>query len=125
MKKRNDWLKSANDALAQLRVNRPINDKMHAYGEITDPQGNKQTVYAWMLKNHIPVPYGINSGSQQDFDAAISNVKAAIDTANSDSQMALIHLQSLMDKVNQCVQLTTNLVAKDGKVKENVMGNIR
>ncbi|MER8448303.1 hypothetical protein NKH52_34830, partial [Mesorhizobium sp. M1066] len=62
---------------------------------------------------------------QSDFDAAISNLKARVDTMNSDSQMELIRLQSLMDKVNQCVELATNLLAKDGKSKENILGNIR
>ncbi|NRP75959.1 hypothetical protein ILFOPFJJ_06883 [Ensifer psoraleae] len=125
MKKRNDWLKTANAALAELRVCRPNNDKeFHGYGSFKDAQGKPQGVFPWMVKNGIAIA-GNGNGYQADFDAAISNLKARIDTVNSESQMSLIRLQSLMDKVNQSVELATNLLAKDSKVKENILGNIR
>ncbi|MER9305838.1 hypothetical protein [Mesorhizobium sp. M0496] len=127
MEKLNDWLKSSNSALAELRVNRPADDKQeNEYGTFVDAQGKTQSVHKWMIDNGIPIEKsGDTKGRQSDFDAAISNLKARVDTMNSDSQMELIRLQSLMDKVNQCVELATNLVAKDGKSKENILGNIR
>ncbi|WEX91756.1 hypothetical protein PZN02_006071 (plasmid) [Sinorhizobium garamanticum] len=128
MQKRNDWLKTANAALAALRVNRPGNDKdVKDYGTFVDAQGKTQNVHQWMLANGIPIEQnkGDTAGVQSEFDAAISNLKSRIDTVNSDSQMALIRLQSLMDKVNQSVELATNLLAKDTKAKEIILGNIR
>lgn len=146
MQKRNDWLKTANSALAALRANRPADDKASKkYGTFVDAQGKTQNIHQWMLANGIPIeqneaprslfkrkfaeklnkPKDDATGVQSEFDAAVSNLKARIDTMNSESQMALIRLQSLMDKVNQCVELATNLVAKDGKAKENILGNIR
>ncbi|GLS33049.1 hypothetical protein SAMN04488498_1464 [Mesorhizobium albiziae] len=128
MQKRNDWLKTANSALAALRVNRPADDKaIKDYGTFVDPQGNTQNIHQWMLENGIPIEQnkGDAAGVQSEFDAAISNLKARIDTANSESQISVIHLQSLMDKVNQTVELASNLVAKDGKAKESILGNIR
>ncbi|MBB6413999.1 hypothetical protein [Mesorhizobium sangaii] len=127
MQKRNDWLKTANSALAALRANRPADKGIRSYGEFVDAHGKTQNTHQWMLANGIAIEQnaGDTSGVQSDFDAAISNLKASIDTANSETQMALIRLQSLMDKVNQCLELTTNLVAKDGKAKENILGNIR
>ncbi|WP_353647004.1 hypothetical protein [Mesorhizobium sp. WSM2240] len=128
MQKRNDWLKTANSALAALRANRPANDKAIAeYGTFLDAQGNTQNVHKWMLAQNIPIEQlkGDTAGVQSEFDAAASNLKARIDTTNNESQMALIRLQSLMDKLNHCVELASNLLSKDGKAKENIIGNIR
>ncbi|RWP02738.1 hypothetical protein [Mesorhizobium sp.] len=131
MQKRNDALKTANSALAALRANRPADDKKpKEYGTFVDAQGETQYVYQWMLDNGMPIDadskaQNESAGAQSKFDAAISNLKARIDTANSDSQMALIRLQSLMDKLNQCAELASNLLSKDGKAKENIIGNIR
>ncbi|QND62140.1 hypothetical protein BPNPMPFG_006764 (plasmid) [Mesorhizobium sp. AR07] len=127
MQKRNDWLKTANSALAALRANRPDDKGIRSYGEFVDAHGETQNTHQWMLANGIAIEQkaGDTSGVQSDFDAAISNLKARIDTENSESQMALIRLQSLLDKVNRCVELATNLVAKDGKAKENIIANIR
>ncbi|MES0139422.1 hypothetical protein NKJ88_31465 [Mesorhizobium sp. M0016] len=128
MQKRNDWLKNANSALAALRANRPADDKkVQGYGTFVDAQGNTQNVHQWMLANGIAIEQNKNdtAGVQSEFDSAISNLKGRVDTVNSESQMALIRLQSLMDKVNHCVELATNLLAKDGKAKEIILGNIR
>ncbi|MER8791407.1 hypothetical protein NKH71_26740 [Mesorhizobium sp. M0983] len=127
MQKRNDWLKTANSALAALRANRPDDKGIRSYGEFVDAHGETQNTHQWMLANGIAIEQkaGDTSGVQSDFDAATSNLKARIDTENSESQMALIRLQSLLDKVNRCVELATNLVAKDGKAKENIIANIR
>lgn len=127
MQKRTDWLKTANSALAALRANRPDDKGVRSYGEFVDAHGETQNTHQWMLANGIAIEQKASdtSGVQSDFDAAISNLKASIDTANSDSQMALIRLQSLMDKLNQCVELATNLLSKDGKTKENIIGNTR
>lgn len=125
MQTRNDWLKNANSALAALRANRPNDDKaFHGYGAFVDAQGKTQGVFPWMVDNGIAIARD-GAGCQADFDGAISNLKARIDTVNSESQMALIRLQSLMDKLNQCIEFATNLLSKDNKSKENILANIR
>ncbi|RWX61813.1 hypothetical protein [Mesorhizobium sp. M2A.F.Ca.ET.039.01.1.1] len=128
MRKRTDWLTDANSALAAIRANRPPNDKaIIQYGTFVDGQGKTHEVHQWMLENGIPIEQLGNdtAGIQSEFDAAIANLKARIDTVNSESQMDLIRLQSLMDKVKNCLELATNLLAKAGKAKENILANIR
>ncbi|ULJ74435.1 hypothetical protein [Rhizobium gallicum] len=129
MQRRNDWLKTANLALAALRANRPNSDKdpERWYGRFDDPHGKDVHVHKWMLDNGIDIEQegGDAHGTQADFDAAISNLKARIDNVNSESGMAVIRLQSLMDKAQQCLELTTNLLAKASKAKENILSNIR
>ncbi|WP_076862082.1 hypothetical protein [Bradyrhizobium mercantei] len=128
MQARNNLLKDMNSALATLRAERPNDDKtVKAYGAFVDSQGKTRSVYEFMQANGIAIEkikddvYGI----QAEFDAAINNLKAAIDSANSEGQMAVISLQGLLDKLNQVTQLTSNVLSKDEKAKEAVIGNIR
>jgi hypothetical protein len=65
------------------------------------------------------------SGKQAQFDAAIQNLKGAIDTVNSQSQMDMVRLQGLMDKRNQAFDLITNSLSKFSKSMESVIGNMR
>ncbi|MBB4383505.1 hypothetical protein [Bradyrhizobium sp. SBR1B] len=73
----------------------------------------------------IATQNGGKRGVQSQFDAAISNLKAAIDSANSEGQMALIFLQGVLDKLNQVAELMSNLLSKDHKIKEVIIGNCR
>ncbi|MDK1378201.1 MULTISPECIES: hypothetical protein [unclassified Sinorhizobium] len=128
MQMRNNLLKDMNAALAELRKNRPADE--HAivwYGEFVDFQGITHDVHQWMLDNGIPIEQikNDNAGVQSEFDAAINNLKAAIDSANSEGQMALIRLQGLLDKLNQVLELMSNLLSKDYKTKETVIANTR
>ncbi|AJC82204.1 hypothetical protein IE4803_PB00148 (plasmid) [Rhizobium etli bv. phaseoli str. IE4803] len=124
MQKRTDWLNTSNSALAALRANRPDDENATKdYGTFVDAHGKTWRVVDFLRDNGIPNDK--DAGNQSDFDATISNLKARIDTENSESQILLIHLQSLMDKVNQCAELASNLLSKDGKAKDNILGNIR
>ncbi|WP_445222831.1 hypothetical protein ACKWRH_45620 (plasmid) [Bradyrhizobium sp. Pa8] len=152
MQVRNNLLKDMNKALATLRTNRPTDEKtIKGYGTFVDSQGYTQDVFEWMQAHGIPmdtkeghkvkVTWGVEGGKfrlmltdtenaekkgvQSQFDAAINNLKAAIDSANSEGQVALIHLQGGLDKLNQVTELMSNLLSKDQKIKELIIGNTR
>jgi len=128
MQARNNLLKDMNSALATLRAERPNDDKtVKAYGTFIDSQGKTRSVYEFIQANGIAIETNNHDvyGIQAEFDAAINNVKAAIDSANSEGQMAVISLQGLLDKLNQVTELTSNVLSKDEKAKEAVIGNIR
>lgn len=127
MQARNNVLKDMNNALATLRAERPTDEKaIKYYGNFVDWQGKQQMVFDWMIQQGIAIEQsGDQHGIQADFDAAINNVKAAIDSANSEGQLAVISLQGLLDKLNQVTELISNVLSKDEKAKEAVIGNIR
>ncbi|QOZ36250.1 hypothetical protein [Bradyrhizobium sp. CCBAU 53421] len=128
MQARNNLLKDMNSALATLRAERPNDEKtVKAYGTFIDSQGRSRSVYEFMQANGIAIETINNDvyGIQAEFDAAINNLKAAVDNANSEGQMAVISLQGLLDKLNQVTELSSNVLSKDEKAKEAVIGNIR
>ena len=125
------------------------------YGTFVDSQGTTQHVFEWMREKGIlieatktkheklkeyfakrengerpPIPSpdtqtGGKRGVQSQFDAAINNLKASIDGANSEGEMAMIHLQGLLGKHNDVAALMSNLLSKDQKIKEMIIGNFR
>ena len=144
MQARNNLLKDMNKALSVLRTNRPTDEKAAKdYGTFVDSQGTTQHVFEWMREkgipieatktkqlNPIPIPSpdtqtGGKRGVQSQFDAAINNLKASIDGANSEGQMAMIYLQGLLGKHNDVAALMSNLLSKDQKIKEMIIGNFR
>ncbi|WP_445222865.1 hypothetical protein ACKWRH_45900 (plasmid) [Bradyrhizobium sp. Pa8] len=128
MQVRNNLLKDMNKALATLRANRPTDEKkVNDYGTFVDSQGTTQDVLDWMLAHGISIETENSDkrGFQSQFDAAINNLKAAIDSANSEGQVALIHLQGGLDKLNQVTELMSNLLSKDQKIKELIISNTR
>ncbi|MGY4319178.1 hypothetical protein [Bradyrhizobium sp. JR3.5] len=128
MQARNNLLKDMNKALAALRTNRPADEKaVRDYGSFVDSQGKTQDVFEWMQANDISIETENSDkrGVQSQFDAAINNLKAAIDSANSEGQMALIFMQGLLDKLNQIAELMSNLLSKDQKIKDVIIGNSR
>ncbi|UGY30266.1 MULTISPECIES: hypothetical protein [Bradyrhizobium] len=128
MQARNNLLKDLNSALATMRAERPNDEKtVRSYGTFIDSQGKTRSVYEFLQANGIAIETNCNDvyGIQAEFDAAINNVRAAIDSANSEGQMAVISLQGLLDKLNQVTELTSNVLSKDEKANEAVIGNIR
>lgn len=128
MQARNDLLKDLNGALAALRANRP-NDEKNAkyYGAFMTSHGQWIDVYEWMQKNGIPLETINNDhiGLQSEFDTTINNVKAAIDSANSEGQMETIHFQDIYGKFNHEAELMSNCLSKDQKTSELIIANIR
>ncbi|MBR1004306.1 hypothetical protein ABIF66_011826 [Bradyrhizobium japonicum] len=144
MQARNNLLKDMNKALSVLRTNRPTDEKAAKdYGTFVDSQGTTQHVFEWMREkgipieatktkqlNPIPIPSpdtqtGGKRGVQSQFDAAINNLKASIDGANSEGEMAMIYLQGLLGKHNDVAALMSNLLSRDQKIKEMIIGNFR
>ncbi|MCP1769050.1 MULTISPECIES: hypothetical protein [Bradyrhizobium] len=154
MQARNNLLKDMNKALSVLRTNRPTDEKAAKdYGTFVDSQGTTQHVFEWMREKGIPIeatkttheklnehfakrgarpPFpspdtqtGGKRGVQSQFDAAINNLKASIDGANSEGEMAMIHLQGLLGKHNDVAALMSNLLSRDQKIKEMIIGNFR
>jgi hypothetical protein len=128
MQKRNERLRDANAALAAMRANRPTNDKdVKDYGSFTNSKGEKQSVMDFMDSNGIAIEHTGNDqkGMQTEFDQAIANLKSAIDTVNSQSQMDMVRLQGLMDKRNQTFDVISNTLSKTGKNLDSIIGNMR
>ncbi|MGX9432248.1 hypothetical protein [Bradyrhizobium sp. LeoA1S1] len=155
MQARNNLLKDLNSALETLRTERPTDEKTKKeYGTFIDSQGETRSVVEFMQENGIAIKQQdtidmsdyrknflrqnvtddeknserkkrVNSGSQADYDAAINNLKAAVDSANSEGQMSIVFFQGLLDKLNQVTELASNVISKDEKAKEAVIGNIR
>lgn len=59
------------------------------------------------------------------WDANITAIQTAIDGLNSDSQLEMTQLQSLMNKRNTASDMTTNIIANDKKSKDTIVGNLR
>lgn len=83
---------------------------------------------------HVKNPFGLPvdnpgesgvSGSQSEFDTAINNVKAGIDSANSEGQMETIHFQDIYGKFNHEAELMSNCLSKDQKTSDLIIANIR
>ncbi|MGY3610976.1 MULTISPECIES: hypothetical protein [unclassified Bradyrhizobium] len=128
MQARSSLLKDMSKALAALRANRPPEEwTVKDYGTFVDSQGKTQDVFEWMQANGISIETenSDKKGVQSQFDAAINNLKAAIDSANSEGQIALIFLQGLLAKLNDVAALMSNLLSKDQKIKEMIIGNFR
>ena len=129
MQKRNEWLKDANAALAELRKNRPTSESgsWGNYGSFTKSDGSTANTHKWMDDNGIAIENTANddTGQQGEFDAAINNLKSSIDTVNSQSQMDMVRLQGLMDKRNQAFDMMTNTLSKTAKSMDGIIGNMR
>jgi hypothetical protein len=59
------------------------------------------------------------------WDANIEMLKGRIDGLNSDSQLSMIRLQSLIDKRNQAFEMASNTLQKDQKTRDAIVGNFR
>ncbi|WP_041300309.1 hypothetical protein [Hyphomicrobium sp. MC1] len=128
MQNRNDWLTTANNALAALREARPSDaNSTQTYPDFKTADGTEMNVKDWMDSQGISIENNGEDykGIQQDFDSAINNLKSGIDSANSTSQLEMIRLQGLMDKRGQTADQMSNNVKKKGEVADNVIGNMR
>ncbi|MCX5769437.1 MAG: hypothetical protein NTZ09_04075 [Candidatus Hydrogenedentes bacterium] len=62
---------------------------------------------------------------EAEWDANIQTIKGAIDSLNSDSQLAMVRLQSLMNKRNQSYETVSDVLQKDQKTRDTIVGNLR
>jgi hypothetical protein len=126
MQKRNEWLKGATDALNAMRSARPDTDKGEADLSaivLGQRDGKNFTVGQFMSENGIKMDTG--KISQNKVDQAIANLKSSIDTVNTNSQLDMVRMQGLMDKMNQATDFMTNWISKNSKSMDSIVGNIR
>ena len=108
IQERNELLKAMNDLLAVMRDSRE-NKKESNKGDQRDVtltiDGQEQTksIRDWMEDEFGMTWTNVNHNDDKDewqseWDANIETVKGQIDTLNSDSQLDMIRLQSLIDK---------------------------
>ncbi len=71
--------------------------------------------------NQINVQLKGNGSFQQLLNA----VRNQVDQASANSQLELISLQALINRRNQAVEFTTNLVQRFSSLKDRIIGNIR
>ncbi|MDR3210697.1 MAG: hypothetical protein LBU79_02125, partial [Planctomycetota bacterium] len=58
------------------------------------------------------------------FEGNISNIKAKIETLNSDSQMDNIKLQNLLEKRNNAFEMATKVLDTNNQSVESVIRNL-
>ena len=110
---RNETLRAMNELLAWMRNARENKSQSNddegssaTFGVgIMDANGNeiKKTTEGWFAEFGMGTPTDVNPNDDKDewqseWDANIETVKGKIDTLNSDSQLDMIRLQSLIDK---------------------------
>jgi hypothetical protein len=132
IKDRNEELSNLNDLLASMR-------KFKEEGKDDDTGTTvtigEETKTMWRGDDSWADEYGIewtdiNGGAssatqQKQWDANIEAVKGKIDSLNSESQLDMIRLQSLMDKRNQRYEQASNTLQKDQKTRDTIVGNTR
>ncbi|WP_424358481.1 hypothetical protein [Methanocella sp. MCL-LM] len=57
--------------------------------------------------------------------AQIDYLKGLIDGLNSEAQLDMIRLQSLIDKRNQAFEMASNTLQQDQKTRDSIVGNLR
>ena len=57
--------------------------------------------------------------------AQIEYLKGLIDGLNSEAQLDMIRLQSLIDKRNQAFEMASNTLQQDQKTRDSIVGNMR
>ncbi len=82
--------------------------------------------HAWESTGHTMDSQGHDYiQSKDEWSVSIENLKAHVDQLNSTSQMAMIRLQSLMNKRNQAYEMMTNALQKLSGSVDKIIANIR
>jgi hypothetical protein len=112
MENRNKWVADANKVLGELRASRPPNT--------TDVPNFPASALQFGKDNGIFIN-GDNIGNQGEFDQAIANMKSAIDTASSSSQLEMVRLGSTQTKLGQAWDMLTNSNKKFSDTQSNAI----
>ena len=113
MKDRNTQLRSLNDILSKVRVNRPSGDGTGKVPDLTDAEKN-------VLRN-AGITLGTGDLKAAEYDAkVIEAMKTGIDNVNSTSQLETIRMQSISDKRDLAYKMLSNQIDK----LSNTMGSI-
>ncbi|MEI2740861.1 MAG: hypothetical protein V9G63_00245 [Candidatus Competibacter sp.] len=63
--------------------------------------------------------------NKDEWEVAIQGLKNFTDKLNSQSELDFIRVQNLNNKREQALELTTNQLQKDSKIKNDIIGNTR
>jgi len=125
MKARNNEIKKVNDWIAELRG---AGDKgwkdCRNYGDVKAYLESKGVQVGEANGKGFDIGNDGNWGKGER-DTAVEYLKSQLDGLNSDSQLDMIKLQSLVNKRDQSFEMLTNLISKFSKTKDAIIQNIR
>lgn len=117
IKERNNKLKEANEIIAIMRQAK------------ADANGISDEIRNFFVKNGLEVTEIVNGNNNElrdsQWDGNIQTVKGYIDSLNSDSQLAMTRLQSLVNKRNQTFEAVSNFLSKGQKTRDSIISNFR
>lgn len=132
---RNAKLKNMNELLSKMRKMKSdgsdddgsitIGDQTKSLWRGTDNKGTGSWAKEYGI-NWTDINGGASKKTRDgQWDTNIENLKGVIDGINSDSQLSMIRLQSLIDKRNQAFEMASNTLQKVGQNMDKLVGNQR
>ena len=117
---RNKAIAKANDFLNEAR-------NVATKSTDTAPSTGSPALRQFLVDNKIPFGNGGNPLTllKPEWDAVIQGIKNLTDKLNSQSELDFIRVQNLNNKREQALELTTNSLQKDSKIKNDIIGNTR
>ena len=117
---RNKAIAKANDFLNEAR-------NVATKSTDTTPSTGSPALRQFLVDNKIPFGLGGNPLTllKPEWDAVIQGIKNLTDKLNSQSELDFLRVQNLTNKREQAIELTTNTLQKDSKVKNDVIANTR
>ncbi|HAO34508.1 MAG TPA: hypothetical protein DCQ84_16405 [Candidatus Competibacteraceae bacterium] len=120
IQKRNDMIAKVNDMLNEAK-------NVGARSTDTNPSTGSAALRQFLVDNKIPFGNGGNPLTllRGEWDAVAQGLKNLTDKLNSQSQMDMIRLQSLMNKRDQAFEMMTNVLQKTSKLNGDIVANMR
>lgn len=117
---RNTAIAKANDFLNEAR-------NIATKSTDTQPSTGSPALRQFLVDNKIPFGNGGNPLTllKPEWDAVIQGIKNHTDKLNSQSEIDFLRVQNLTNKREQALELTTNQLQKDSKIKNDIIGNTR
>jgi hypothetical protein len=114
MKKRNAWLADAGAQLAKLRaMTHPAADSRT--GDLGQPMRD------WLKNNGIQFPGGNGNITGNELDQVVTNLKAAIDQVNTQSQTDMVRMQALNDKDKNCIEMMSSDESRHNEIMRGII----
>ena len=105
-----------------------VNKEMIKYINLQTGDDKKQgSVYDVMCENGIPLDKvkGLSALDKGDWSALANQLKQASDNLGSTSQMEMMKMQSVVNKLNEVTQAISNNMNKFNQMMMAVIGNMR
>ena len=121
MKEINDEIRTTQHFMSEARRLKNIGaDHSHA-APFVMPDGSSATMHGYCLHRGIQ----ISDGSKNGWDQFVERMKHRVDNLNSNSQLEMIKLQSLINKRNQAFEMSSNHVNKFSGTLDKIISNMR